>query len=407
MSHRPTEETSAERGAALMLSIVLIGVVGIVVVALLGLVLANFESTKVAQARADQRYAADAALEEAIESIRNDRTLCEPASSARPLAPLSVNGITVSVSCDAVAGDSPGAGGWAIIATATDRPGITRAGTGPLVVQGPVWAARLDDGLHARIEGGRVVERRSGPSCSSGADRPAGLTVTPDPPYRYVCADEPVPSVDHQLPAARPAAAPAPTTTNGCRVFYPGTYTTAPVLAPENRFVSGTYYFHDVGRLLVQGAEIAGGDRPDESRANTGTSACDVVGEPESAPGTGVKWIFGGTSWLEVGANADVELYSRLGGDPSEGQAGITVQAVTSPAPSGFTASARGLDAPLVAVTGGSSAQLAVHGMVYAPGSYVDFVASTSSQAQLRGGLVAGTVRLQGPATGGGLVVSP
>lgn len=404
-THRNTERSPSDRGAALMLSLVLVMVVSVILGALVSVVLANFETSKVSHERTRQRYAADAAAEQAIESLRNDRTLCDPPTSTHALASTTVNGIPVEVTCRAADGLAPGAGGWAIVTTATGQPGITRSGSGPLLVSGPVFSARLDDAAAITVNGGDALEHRSASSCSSDANAPANLVVGPAPPYRYRCTDDPIPDIDHSLPAARPDAAPAATTTNGCKVFYPGTYTSVPVLAAENRFVSGTYYFHDVGRFLITNAEVAGGERPDESRVNAGTSACDVVAD--GAPGTGVKWIFGGTSYLEVGANADVELYRRIGGAAAEGQQGISLQAVTSPAPVGMTVSGRGLANPVVLVTAGAAnAQLTVHGTIYAPGSFIDYAASTSAAAQLRGGMVVGRIRFTLPSDGAGMAVS-
>ena len=399
-----------DRGAALILSLVLISVVSVVVVALLSLVFTNLKSSEVTDRRMHERYAADAAIEKSIELARNDRSVCESTTGTRTLPTVVVDGITVNLTCQSTGGLAPGAGGWAVVTTSTAEAGITVAGPAPVTVKGPVYAARLADTTPLTTDGGPVLEQRSGSTCAADTDRPAGLTVGPTPPYRYQCTDQPVPDVGHALPAVVPPSAPAATLVNGCTVFRPGTYTSAPVLGAHNLFVSGTYYFHNAGRMLVQNATVIGGERPDEIRINAGSSPCDVVPDDPGAAGTGVKWLLGGSSWLDVGANANVELYRRQGNPASEGQGGISLQAVTGTAPTGMAVSTRGLagtSTPLVVVSGGSTGQLTIHGLVYAPTSFVSFFSTSSTQAQLRGGLVVGHLHLQSATGSTGLVVSP
>lgn len=393
-----------------MLSLVLIGVVSVVVLALLSLVMANLRSNRVTEQRVEQRYAADAAIEQSIEHLRNDRSICGSAATPRTLPTVVIDGVSVELTCQSTGGVAPGAGGWAVVTTSTAEAGITTAGPAPVTVMGPVYAARLGDTTAFTVDQGSVQERRSATSCTTDVDRPSGLVVQPAPPYRYQCTDAAVPVVNQALPTAIPAAAPAPTNVGACTVFRPGTYTAAPALGTSNFFVSGTYYFHDTGRILVQDATVLGGERPDELRINAGTSACDLVSDDPGAEGTGVKWLFGGTSWLDVGTNANVELFRRVGGPPSEGQTGISVQAVTSPAPAGMVASSRamaGVSSPLVMVSGGSTGQLTIHGLVYAPTSFISFFATSGTQAQLRGGLVVGHLHLASGTGTTALIVSP
>ena len=395
MAARPATHDEQDRGAALILSLVLIGVVSVVVVSLLALVVGNLRTTHVAQAQTKQRYSADAAIEQAIEALRNDRTLCDrPGSQA--LQTLTVDGVEVQVDCTSASGQAPGAGGWTIVTTDTTGNGLTTSG--PVTVQGGVWSARLANTYPSlAVQGGQVIEKSGGSSCTTDANRPTGLTVAPDPPYRYACRNEAVPVVDAALPASAPTAAPAPTTENGCRVFRPGTYTVAPSFATDNLFVSGTYYFHNVAPVRVPtGSVVIGGERPDEDRVNPGSSACEVVADKlvggADAPGTGVKWILGGTSWLEVQAGAGVELHKRIGGTSAEGQMGISLQGVTAPVPTGMAASSRGLTNPLVSVLAGG--QLTVHGLVHAPGLLINHVAKDATKAELRGGVYVGRLNL-------------
>ena len=395
MAPRPASHADEDRGAALILSLVLIGVVSVVVVSLLALVVGNLRTTHVAQAQTTQRYSADAAVEQAIEALRNDRTLCDR-PGAQALQTLTVDGVQVQVDCTSTRGQAPGAGGWTIVTTDATGSGLTTSG--PVTVQGGIWSARLANSYPSlAVQGGQVVERSGGSSCTTDANRPTGMTVAPDPPYHYSCRNEAVPVVDAALPATAPAAAPAPTTENSCRVFRPGTYTVAPTFASDNLFVSGTYYFHNIAPVRVPtGSVVIGGERPDEDRVNPGSSACEVVADKlaggTDAPGTGVKWILGGTSWLEVQAGASVELHKRIGGTAAEGQMGVSLQGVTGTAPSGMALSSRGLTNPLVSVLAGG--QLTVHGLLHAPGLYVSHVAKDTTRAELRGGVYVGRLNL-------------
>jgi hypothetical protein len=189
-------------------------------------------------------------------------------------------------------------------------------------------------------------------------------------------------------------------------VFRPGTYTAAPAFTTDNLLVSGTYYFHNVNVVVPAGATVIGGERPDEDRVNAGSSACDIVpdtlADGSAAPGMGVKLLLGGTSWLQVQNGGGIELQRRTGGTAPEGQMGISLQAVGSPAPGGMTASSRGLTNPLVEVVAGG--QLTVHGLVHAPGSYVTHHAKDSTKAELRGGILVGRLHLT--SSGGGVVVT-
>ena len=88
---------------------------------------------------------------------------------------------------------------------------------------------------------------------------------------------------------------------------------------------------------------------------------------------------------------------------------GISLQAVTSAdaPPAGMSPSTRTPSDPLVAVTGGATGQLSIHGAVYAPSSYLDYVATTATRAQLSGGLVVGRIRLGAAPGVGSLVIAP
>lgn len=405
---------SSERGSALIMALVFTTVVSLVVVALLGLVRVNLRTTRIVQTHTDQLYAADAGLQHAVEALRLDRTLCPIVGSPEDLPDVVIDGTTVDLTCQTTSGSSSGAEGWAVIAHSTSSSGIATGGASsqPKTIEGPVFAARLDNfasgGLS--VSGGSVFEQQ-GTGCSSASSRPSGLVVAPDPPFTYRCTAAPIPTVVSTLPSARPAVVSDLDGTDvalpdgSCRVFLPGTYTAEPVLDDDNYFVSGVYYFENIGVWDVQQQDVTGGQRdPLETGVNNSTTACDDYVEDTAYAGTGVKWILGGSSAIDVRNQAEIELFSRSGGPASEGQQAISLQAVESSA-NGFVASTLGSD-DLVDVSNGSTAKFSAHGLVHAPRSSINFVATNDSRAQLRGGLVIGTIEMSASASASGLVVS-
>lgn len=352
----------SEDGAALVLALVFLAVFGVLIGILLGQVTVNLKTTPIVQSRIDRTYAADAAVEQGIQLLRLDPTKCyETASETLP--PTNLNGRNATLTCKAVGGTgfSPGALGWAAVV----RGDLSKQGGGQATISGPVFVAGSisASGGDVVVEGGSVLKRTA--PCSGAI---SGLTVRPTPPYSLQCTSQTTPDPAHVLPPAPTANNPVPATPSpGCRVFFPGRYSVAPALLARNYFVSGTYYFEDIGTWITTGEIVGGFNSEDANPLN----AC--VADPaatDATPGSngsgfGVQWIFGGTSRLAVSNNDRVVLHARVPGpDAPSASRGISFQAVASPAPAGYkVANPSGpvLDA------GGGQPLFTSYGLIYAP----------------------------------------
>ena len=119
-----------------------------------------------------------------------------------------------------------------------------------------------------------------------------------------------------------PGAPKAADTYGNCRVFYPGKYTIAPALIEQNYFVSGVYYFENIGSWEVPvGRTITGGSNPGrDAPAHRPVPARTPTARPGGGgTGFGVEWIFGGNSHLSFKNNDAFELHSRVPGPAETG----------------------------------------------------------------------------------------
>ena len=104
-----------------------------------------------------------------------------------------------------------------------------------------------------------TLQDQSVPVVLSGSDPngdPLTFSVVSTPTHGSLSGSAPNPP--HVLPS-RPATAPPPTDIGSCRVFKPGQYTTAPILATKNYFTSGVYVFKNIGDWSTNRKDIYGG----------------------------------------------------------------------------------------------------------------------------------------------------
>jgi hypothetical protein len=387
-----TSSTDPEEGSALIIALVFVTVMGLVVLALLSQTTGNLKATRVARATADKTYAADAGLEEAIERLRLDPTLCSaPADDEPNFATITVNEHEVELSCQTEIGESAGAGGWAVVITGADEHSFdVKGGSEDKVLYGPTYIANLtDDNKAWVVENGTLYEGEPTSSCDLSATTPPfdNIDVRPNPPFRYRCTTSGPPSIPHDLPS-RPTpenALPTPAAPGGCTVFSPGTYSGAGAgsalnLEGDKYFESGTYYFEDIGTWEIDGNVIGGSKDETEDRHIT-DSPCSSVSDG-SSNGTGVKFIFGGASRL-LATQDRVELFRRTAGTEG-GQMGISLQAAADEA--GYKAINLPVDEPLIEATGNKT-ELYTNGAVYAPDSFV-YVQVNKTAVVFNGGLV-------------------
>jgi hypothetical protein len=386
--------------------LIAVSVIGIVLGAILTQADASMSSTRVVREQQRKVYAADAGVEYAIRALQKDNTICARTGQTSPLPTQTFNGRTVDVQCDTMSGTGVNGSGYAAIVTDRSANALTTQGGGNQVIEGPVYAAQLDphsNNLSLAMRNGDVYEQQASGGtgrCTSDADQPAGLTFEDPAAYQYHCVSAPPPDPNPSLPTAVPAAAPAPVVTGSCTVFRPGTYSSSIALNTSNYFVSGVYYFLNVP-LSLSGSQIVVAGAPTAGDTNlNGNAPCNGTGDPAGTAGTGVKFIFGGSSFIDI-QKGQMELFTRDGGPASEGTQGVSIMAVKSTA-SGWTKSSldiSGSSAPVVNVGNGSQPQLAIHGLIYAPSAKLSFQVTNASYTQLSGGVVVAQLSLQSSAS--------
>ncbi len=422
-----------DRGSTMLIALVLVVVLGSVAAALATYASVGLREAVVMRDRADLRASAEGGLRFGIERLRLGQTLCDSAVAGGGGAPVPVpamlNGRSVSLTCTATANTTANANAWAAIVTgigtSAGTPAFVSLGASTKKITGPLYLAQP-----ARTDLKAPISLIDGdlwyPDATCAAPTPPAvpnLTITPSPPRGTICTTS---TWDQIAPA--PTLPPLPTVVDppgrndldglaNCRVFFPGVYTSPPALDHENYFVSGNYYFSnfgqfDIGHAVVLGGRPGGaalGETPSVMSAPNCTTALSnpVVIAAEAASGTtdkertGVTWILGGNSSINVGVQGELELFRRL-----QGQHVVSLVAVGTSG-SGYTASTlTATGTPLLSTKAGNSNDVVIHGMVYAPTAAIEFGnVSNSANGQMQGGLVVARLELQSSASASGLVV--
>jgi hypothetical protein len=430
------------------MALVFLATLAIVISIILSQIGVHFKVTGVVRTRDRELYAADAGVDAGIDALRRASYASCPdvGAGTQPLPGLAADALytgspAVTVECqtvegnlDVVSGPSNG-DNFAIITRGSGSDSLTTQGGGPPITitgrgdgsgapTGTVYTGTLtgwDSNPPAvrdeiTVQNGDVWNPGVGAGCTTST--PVGLSLSSD---YDVCrwADPAVPpDVLHDAPSSVPAAAPAPITVSGCRIYFPGKYTaaTAPDFSAFTNyfFASGLYYFENVGtmdvpnnKVVVGGQSISTDPASPESRKLTAACATDAVANaqrPGAASGYGVKWIFGGNTRLHVRLVTGMELFTRITpGFASEGAQLMSIQTVDSSFPAGWTAHTPGATA-LSTQTGGIA--LTIHGRLYAPTAHVLVDAVGGTYSVLAGGVVANTLALQ-RSSGNNLNISP
>ena len=405
----------SQDGASLIIVLVVISVFGLVLSGLLTESSASIKYTKTVDSHEERVYAADAGVALAIQQVRQNNELCSDVglSSTVPIS-TTINGRTVSVTCTGATGSALGARGYAIQVRESSlgvrgvfetQSGGTKSLTGPVFVDGTFNLS----GGGVQVKRGNVYQKD--PSCNSASPP---VSIESGLGYRYLCTSAvPALPTNDPPPAGVPATAPTPTGTT-CKTFYPGTYTDAnkPVLAADNYFVSGVYYFNFTGSLVLDGKWVYGGIiGAGETRVLDATvrplPSCVQSVNPGGYTGTGVKIIMGSTARFDL-SKGHMELFARQDAPaaPSpkpSGTNGISVVAAPS-SWAGWNKSTVGTT--IVDLSSNLNlSDLALHGLVWARDQRVNLGSVNGAVAQTTGGVVANYVYLQ-TSNGDGLHVS-
>jgi hypothetical protein len=417
-----------DRGSVLLLTMVLTLVLSTVAAALAGYAAVSLRATQVTENRADQLAAADAAIRYAVEKLRLRQTLCTtsggitglPVNMADPL-----NDATVSVTCRRLGSDIGDIQGWAAVITGIGlggNPGLTAlAGAGKdKLIGGPAYVfdqATIDLSSPVKMEQGDMWYRSS--DCAAPVATPANLSFDPPEVRGMICTDKEW----HELfkppaPPALPPAAPPYQDISGCRVFFPGTYTAEPDIDQWNYFVSGDYYFQNIGNWEISHATVIGGARGGppvgdlESFIPQGKCSTigATIGDLPATTNTGVTWVFGGNTSIQIGTQGALELHRRGVFDGTGKLLQVRPSVVAVPAvgdvnydagwgafqPSTLTA----MGTPILETKSGGVSDLVAHSMVWAPKAGIVLGNVTNdANGQLLGGVVIARLELQASAS--------
>jgi Tfp pilus assembly protein PilX len=410
--------TQPDRGSILPLVLVITVVLASVTVAIASYATSGLKYAGVVEDRADRLAAADGALRYGIEKLRLNQSLCTTnagsGSGYTTEFPPTINGATSTVTCRRVGSGAGDVQGWAVVVTG----GTT--GTGVLSTQGGIaktfgGPTYVHDKTHLDLQGGDLTVESGDiwytDTCSSSVfPATSGLRFEPAFLRGPICTDRSfgemfrAPVVD--VPTT---AAPPPGTVGTCKVFYPGKYTSAPVLAADNYFTAGNYYFENVDFQISHARVVAGftDGRHGDNQSFSQSADCQLAQSADISSGAlpGATFYLGGTSRIWVETQGELEVLRR-----DQGGVSVSLQALDADG-TGYLASTLGLSSPvhnstpIVGAKPGSSQDLAMHGLVWAPRAFAKFDnVANRARGQVLGGIVIGSIEAQS-SNGDGLLI--
>lgn len=489
-------ESATEEGAALAIALIFILVVGILVTAALSKSGGVMKTNYLVREQAQLQYAADAGIDRAIQVLRDDVSthprahFCFDSSSGvshmtSDATSADFNGMAFNTnitdantphsplkvwySCNTRAGSAPDwsqqsainyavvttggnkDGGASDTLTSSNGSGVTLQVDGPIYVPGP---EKLGDfSKNITIKNGDLVEYYAGDlqACQQSLNNIVvssgnkGITIGTASNQSTCSLGQtpifaiPTTNLDADAPGAAPHYVQYPSpAAETCRVFFPGTYTSPPALlvpshnVGENYFVSGRYYFEDIGNWnpkngeVVIGGQPAPGDQTDsDSAPASGASGCEhfanadpavvrtIVTTLITASGvtlaadapewdTGTQFIFGGRSSINP-QKVSISLYTP---PTANGPASLMAVRTDQWTPTGTTDTGHHYKAwhatsqsQVVSIQGsGNNVGFEVNGALLAPDAPVQLAGTVGTTAVVRGGLFASTADISAAA---------
>jgi len=412
-----------EDGASLVMVLVFISVFGLILAGLLTEAGASVKYTKNVKDHEALVYAADAGVSAAIQQLQQNNDICPQGGIPGPGIPnVTVNGSTVATTCSVTSGSAFGSSGFAVITTATGANSLRLLNAQAKQIKGPVFVnGNVSWGPGLQLSNGNFYQLKQPDGSCQAAPTSSQLSIAA--PYgAYVCktpadlgipSGQTLPATPHAPPAKPVPTDPVPFEVGTCRIFTPGVYTSPPDLRKgDNYFVSGTYYFNftTADPWNVKQSTIYGGQRDaaNEPRAFVPAPSCATSSDAAyGGTGTGVEWVFGGTSRLYIDTQGAVELFARTG------EAGATSRISLVGVPNepawtnlGYAPNTLAAGTPILEIKDGNQQDVSIHGMLYAPNQDVILTATNTVLAQTLGGMVVSHLTMQSSASAQGLTVS-
>ena len=396
---------------------------------------------------ADRIAAAEGGLDWALDRYSRGLTTCGSAVGSESVTfQGEVNGLKAEVSCTLVGASIPAASGYALVMTGEELPDsnpkalLTRTGAnseskelrGPIYMENPTFSI----GAPLDLLNGWLLHNGScdGSFVESNPSLPVDFTIVS--PGRAYCTDQtwkglfkpngPIPNIDPLTITAAPDPESDP---NGCVIWSPGKYSAAnkPDFASAdgggptyNYFISGDYYFDDLGELDLKGSYVLAGYpgvsgpnlvkiKPQDTFDNHPCREAwwyDGFKDPSKLQGDrqGATWYLGGSSSVYVNASAAIEISGRAQSFMNSLKtARVSLQTIDPGEDGGTTV----LGVQEVMTTkGGSGSQMAMRGMVWTPYSSFNFDnIANDVVAALQGGAVVSTLGVGAAAQTDGFLI--
>lgn len=314
--------SSGDEGAALMVALIFMLVVGLVVAATLTKSGSVMKTNLLVRDTAQVQYGADAAVDRALQVLRSDLATATPslcpntsASTIKDFGSGDSSGFTVTgnshtmhYTCQTVNGSIATPGGqansnYAVAVTSTAGDGLTTSSAvgNAIPVDGAIYLGGTETSGDLKkevdVSNGSIVQYDSNSTtlatCTTALKALSNL-VTATSGFSKVCGSQtPVEAIPQvALPSAPtgttdPAYVDYPSAANPtCRIFLPGKYTTIDATtllggtggsdskmasSPANYFLSGLYYF--TGGVTVDKNDVVYGGLPNTSRSDITAAA--------------------------------------------------------------------------------------------------------------------------------------
>jgi Tfp pilus assembly protein PilX len=434
-------QSRGDEGVALTMVLLVVIVFGLIAAAVAAYATTNFRRSTVTRQRTEKVNSADSGLRYAIDRIRLDSTLCSKSSSLATgenfSMPQMLNSKAVTINCKVTSGLPLGINGFAVVLTgqtATTPVLINTQGgsSRDKVITGPVFVQTGTDTLASKFNLQADLRLKQGYLFSydpGAADCSTKLGPVGDPRLAFEPADVFGP-VACNLPwsqvVAPPALGTAPTTPASytdlasCRVFTPGVMrnVSVPLKQGGNYFQSGVYYFDNVGHIDLTKAVVTGGRPGPGDTQVLANPGCAGAPDTSGANETGVVWILGGNSWIDVGNQGSLELFRRCSDrnacatPASAGLNNVSIVQVGTGYPGSATgtgynpSSLSASSSPALTTKSGNTNDMVIHGEIYTPHGVVGFGNVTNTvYGQSLGGLVASWIDLDASASASNFVI--
>ncbi|MEX2267137.1 MAG: hypothetical protein WEA75_00475 [Acidimicrobiia bacterium] len=396
----PHTRAHGEGGTSLILAMGFLALMGTFTASILTVAFTSFKTTQVVRGSQDKHYGADGGADVAVQLLRASSSYC-PTVSGTPtnLPDQTINGRTVHITCQTLSGSTGTPGGGlathSLVVTGYNNPNGTPADrdhsfrtegntlADSVSIGGPVFNAGAfefnDDEPVVQIVGNLDQYNDSPGQYCSASKSNAASTGNPTVTGAWTCrvaASFPVPDPVPTL-IVPTADAPAKIVQGECTIFFPGKYTATPTFDKNNKyyFASGVYYFPNLGNIHLAGELFGGKPGPTETQALTTATPCatDATANsliPGSATGSGVEFVLGGSSKLEIDDHMKnkIELFARVPAIPaSEGTPGVSIYAPRTSGPN-YVA----WNSDKVLHMDGNKSTMVVHGLLYTPNGNID-----------------------------------